>query len=112
MGNAQAGGMGGAPQGAGASGAGGVDTAHSYRDPDPSTFLPNGKPVYVNVYHLMPGGPMNNLNGAIAGLGAFLVAAAKGRCAAFSDRKAQVVPAGMRPAGGHAKAARRRLSFR
>jgi hypothetical protein len=44
------------------------NSAHSYPDADPSTFLPGGTPVAVNVYHLMPKTP---LNGAVMGLGAF-----------------------------------------
>eukprot|EP00672_Neobodo_designis_P024297 CAMPEP_0174850784 /NCGR_PEP_ID=MMETSP1114-20130205/21137_1 /TAXON_ID=312471 /ORGANISM="Neobodo designis, Strain CCAP 1951/1" /LENGTH=337 /DNA_ID=CAMNT_0016085271 /DNA_START=60 /DNA_END=1073 /DNA_ORIENTATION=+ len=82
MGNAQ-GGMGGMPgmggSGGGAqpnTGAGGsqqqprFDTAQGYQDPDPAAFLPGGTPVYVNVYHLMPG-PQAAINGALMGLGVF-----------------------------------------
>jgi hypothetical protein len=66
MGNQQGGGMG----GQNGSGGGGYETAQNYQDPDPSNFISGGTPVYVNVYHLMPG-PQTVLNGAIMGLGVF-----------------------------------------
>lgn len=73
MGNAVAGHQGSGSEAGGGSGGGGAfDTASSYRDADPASFLPaGGDPVYVNVYHLMPLGPAGMLNGAVAGIGVF-----------------------------------------
>ena len=66
----QQGGDDGRAAGAGGGGRPGFETAQGYQDPDASTFIAAGTPVYVNVYHLMPG-PQTAVNGALMGLGVF-----------------------------------------